>query len=820
MAQGATVGGGGLATLQATWQQAPNGLHSAIAGAKAAAAAAAGGDPTAPSVDVGDISLLGPGLRSAFALLQVLVQTISALALGYLCVRYGAIDVQRGDMQAIQFFIGRIALPLLVFRIVATSSIGSVDLGVVAACSLGKVAVYILTFGMTFCAYRSKDPFGRRILTSAVFGFFTTASNDLAIGFPVINAIYGDDMAVYLAANVLVFQTLIQPLAMVMFEIGHALSQGSERPSGDDLRDQRRTMVLKLARSIALNPIMLATALGAVYSCCLSWTLVRDGANKMHLPEPIGGIIELWTSPFTMMFLFLNGTSLRSASIALWPAVLVLMKVVVCAYISYGLSHVFVNPDNPKAQALRDFTFFYGTIPAGGAPLIYSQLFDCGVEVIAASSILCLILAGPIEFMTALFLGTANAPVNYQDVRAVLHACAQASALCSGTFVLFMVLGWWGGSFASRAIGVFGVVTLIYELWTLLMMSSEAQCTAPGHGLFLYRFLQNVCYILVVYIEYHLGTRWHEGRRVRSHVVTLVVLAAALLVTYVVPAGNGGHEMCSLHLDKEPAMYLIAWNVALCLLICGLAVRGRLLKQRVGGLLPARLPKTNRRPSALSLPLLGAGPPPRLLEAGGAPTGGAASPDAATLHLVEDSPPAAVQRRRASEASSVASGSPRWDSSAEEGQGEQSTASQEALHGVGGDGVAVATCLVVLQGLRSVMGAINCSGQALTRDRDGNHQGFTPMLILEVILEHGQGCFLLLAVIFQPGVLAATGQLLRGMGASGCCQGYWQEAIVEVADHCSPVRQLRSPILAEFASLRGVPSFGGADSVKEALSVA
>mmetsp|Transcript_11960 Transcript_11960/g.26699 ORF Transcript_11960/g.26699 Transcript_11960/m.26699 type:complete len:726 (+) Transcript_11960:68-2245(+) len=654
--------------------------------AAAMAAAALGSD--AASGPVG-------GLRSAMALLDVLAQTFSALGLGYTCVRFGFVDVQRGDLQAVQFFIGRIALPILVFRIIATGDIKDVDIGVIIACSLGKMAVYALTFIMTFCAYKNREPIGQKLLTATIFGFFTTASNDLAIGYPVVKALYGESMDVYLTTNVLVFQTLIQPLAIVLFEVGQALSRNApargrarsesgmtRTPSSGHLRSSSLRTMVSATKAITLNPILIATISGAIYALAFGYTLTRDDEGRLHLPSPLDGIVTLWTSPFTMMFLFLNGTALRSASIALWPAVLVLMKVVVCSYISYALSYVFVDPDKHNSQVLKDFTFFYGTIPSGGAPLIYAQLFNCGVDVVASASLFGVVLAGPIEFVTALFLGTLTGPVNPQELQAIQLGTARASTLCSAVFVAFLILGWWGGSFSSRAVGVYGVIVLLYSAWSISIMTE--QLCHWDLAMFLFRFLQNVCIFMVVYLEYHLGTRWQEGRRARSKVVGVVVISMAVIPALIVTYPNSFHIMCAKKPTDAQSYMLLAWNITLSAMIVGLAVRGVLMKQR-----------HQAASEGLSQPFVAErgerGPSDYSIEEGSSPRGA------------------------------------------------------RALQGSKG----VATTLVVLQFVRLLMQVIDTLAVDIQR-----RIRFEPMLILEIILEHGQGCFLLLATILQPTILA------------------------------------------------------------------
>eukprot|EP00928_Gymnodinium_smaydae_P039852 TRINITY_DN27136_c0_g1_i1.p1 TRINITY_DN27136_c0_g1~~TRINITY_DN27136_c0_g1_i1.p1 ORF type:complete len:727 (-),score=128.15 TRINITY_DN27136_c0_g1_i1:99-2279(-) len=694
-------------------------------------------------------------LHAVYALAQVLLQTISALGLGFLSVGFGFVDEKRGDLQGMHFFIGRIALPLIVFRIIATGHLADVHFGVIAACNLGKVTVLLLTFFATYLGYRTRNSVGDRILTASVFGFFTTASNDLAIGFPVVHAVYGEEMVVYIAANVLIFQTVIQPAVMIAFEIGEAVraqSLQSTIPSSVSLssltpttmgamRSQRSWWMLlrRIAKAIAFNPILIATAAGSVYAALWGSHLQTSADGRRSLPNPLEGILTLWTSPFTMMFLFLNGASLKNARLALWPAALVLMKVVACSYISYGLSYVLVGDSSDNAQQLRDFVFFYGTIPAGGAPLIYAQVFDCGADVIASASLFCLVLAGPIELTTTLYLGTVSGKVNYQDVHMVLREAARVGVSCSGLFIMVIAIGWWGGSFASRAVGVYGVVSFLFEVWTIFMLRELSWTCSSPTVLFVFRFLQNYCYFLVIYIEYHLGRRSRGGWRERVALMLPVVAALAVVPTWLQTYNNTFHELCGLEPTGAQATSLVAWNVGLLVLILTLAIRARIRKRR-------GLPKND----SLLVPLFPVAPGDGDLDD----------------HV--------IQRR-------VAVDAPLTGESARTPSLElrSSPASDGGGAAVDCDGVGVATTLVVVQTVRCLMDIINSVGTL--RSHSGSF-GFEPMIIMSTCLEHGQGCIVLLAVLLQPRSLARLRTLLERLGA---LLGWTTE--VAVFDPMSPV---------------------------------
>ncbi|OLQ03082.1 hypothetical protein AK812_SmicGene14017 [Symbiodinium microadriaticum] len=129
------------------------------------------------------------------------------------------------------------AFPLLIFNTIATAELGSLDLGVIGACSLAKVLVLGITWLLTYCAFRPERSHGQRILTSSVFAFFAIASDDFAIGFPVIDALYGKvlNMGIYIAGNALVGSFVFVPVTMAALAVGGVLkkseAEGSKKAS-------------------------------------------------------------------------------------------------------------------------------------------------------------------------------------------------------------------------------------------------------------------------------------------------------------------------------------------------------------------------------------------------------------------------------------------------------------------------------------------------------------------------------------------------------------------------------------------------------------
>ena len=160
-------------------------------------------------------------------LFNALLVTMLAILTGLFSVRLQLIKPEDGDLKGMGFFIGSIAFPLLIFNTVATANIGAIDLGVIGACSLGKLFVLILTWLLTFVAYLPKRSRGTTDFDcSSLLPFFSVCSDDFAIGFPVIDALYSEeDMSIYITGNALVGSFIFVPLTIIGLAVGGALKR-------------------------------------------------------------------------------------------------------------------------------------------------------------------------------------------------------------------------------------------------------------------------------------------------------------------------------------------------------------------------------------------------------------------------------------------------------------------------------------------------------------------------------------------------------------------------------------------------------------------
>ena len=536
-------------------------------------------------------------------LFNALLVTMLAILTGLFSVRLQLIKPEDGDLKGMGFFIGSIAFPLLIFNTVATANIGAIDLGVIGACSLGKLFVLILTWLLTFVAYLPKRSRGQRILTAAVFAFFSVCSDDFAIGFPVIDALYSEeDMSIYITGNALVGSFIFVPLTIIGLAVGGALKGTGESPDGLGCCRITRSILYDLAT----NPVLVMTCVGLLLKSILSST---SGTSADKLPHPFSDFIDLFTAPFGMSALFLTGTSLRSPRVAVWAVGLVLMKVIVCAYLSYAFGTLLI----PESRQLRDFTFFYGAIPTGSPPIVFAAQFDPdSAQLIATAVLFGLIVAGPVMFVTAYSLPEEGYAAT-QILRQVQASTDASSIFCGLAFVSCLLIlgrGWCFQCPPKLLLAFYGLVLLVYAVVSLMLnpilspysceLYSKMELRTPL--VLTFSWLQNTASIMLLLLQSMLvyGPATSKQRPILGLSMAGACFVFALLPS-LLATPNTINEICGTAGTRNVSLSLtFAWSCLQLALALFLAVDGlcRARRRLKAGSERDDVPGTNLHPIA------------------------------------------------------------------------------------------------------------------------------------------------------------------------------------------------------------------------------
>lgn len=175
---------------------------------------------------------------------------------------------------------------------------------------------------------------------SGILAIFCTQSNDFAIGFPIVDALYSKthpEYAAYIYLMAPISLAILNPIGYVMMEITNLQKKNKEQtplssptrcPQVTDGHARRKLLrgkclvVIHTLRSIFMNPILLMTLLGV-----LSRLIFTNG-----LPVVFSSLLKVLGNSFAGSALFLLGVRMvgknnqTSPSGFLLPTVLIIVK--------------------------------------------------------------------------------------------------------------------------------------------------------------------------------------------------------------------------------------------------------------------------------------------------------------------------------------------------------------------------------------------------------------------------------------------------------------------------------------------------------------
>merc|ERR1719285_1541853 len=313
-------------------------------------------------------------------LYPALVQCFGIIFLGFIAGKFNFIS----DIEArgLSTFVGTFSLPALIFISLCQLDFTSVNWVFLGAITLAKSTVFFLVLLVGLFVHRPADP-----SRSALYAIFCTQSNDFALGFPVLNAIYGPNfpeypMYLYLLSPVSL--ALLNPIGFVLMEIAK-----------------------KVVTGILKNPLVTMTILGIIGN------LLFHGS----MPNIIHDFMVTLGSAFSSSALFLLGLRMVSQSAnkteakvsLLTPFILIVMKSLVLPIIAReAVSQFGAGATANETLDLSNYAFLYGTIPTAPSVFVYATNYGVVPDTIARTITASTFIAAPLMFVTAKLLTLMN----------------------------------------------------------------------------------------------------------------------------------------------------------------------------------------------------------------------------------------------------------------------------------------------------------------------------------------------------------------------------------------------------------------------------
>lgn len=184
-------------------------------------------------------------------ILSIVLPVFALIGIGYAAARFGLLDAKIGD--ALGQFIYVIAIPVLIFRTLATSSLGDVSPWGLWISYFTGVAV-VWTIGMLTVRHL----FGREARAGVIAGISAGFANTVLVGIPLITAIYGDEGLVPLFVLISIHLPVLTVVCAVLMERAAVLDGTQEaKPLGE--------LLIGIARNLATNPIVIGIIAGGAW---------------------------------------------------------------------------------------------------------------------------------------------------------------------------------------------------------------------------------------------------------------------------------------------------------------------------------------------------------------------------------------------------------------------------------------------------------------------------------------------------------------------------------------------------------------------------
>ena len=356
------------------------------------------------------------------ALSQALAVTFFIMGLGYFSGVTGF--VPRTANKGIGPLIGKVCLPLLIFRSVAKLDLSSVEWGIVGCCAMVKVCCFCL--GAVLACLTRRTGADARPGDSAtqigIFGGFCINSNDFALGLAVIQSLYppsstpGVDLPALTFVVVGVHLCVTNIPGFVFLEMGKTFrlnAVAKAKKGGSSASVTGCGMAKIVGFSLAKNPLIISTFVGLVYA--LARPVVPDDTTEhKNIPPLLDKMLKTGGSAFTMSALFLGGMGvvgkfglLRGKRLVL-PMSLSLIKVLVAPVLGFFVTRAMYE-GHVHGDLFSRYVFIYSSMPTAGSIVVFAQAYDFHLQdMISGAALLVTIVFVPIMFTVSTLLVGGN----------------------------------------------------------------------------------------------------------------------------------------------------------------------------------------------------------------------------------------------------------------------------------------------------------------------------------------------------------------------------------------------------------------------------
>ncbi|KAK7168610.1 hypothetical protein R3I93_004817 [Phoxinus phoxinus] len=348
--------------------------------------------PVNISIFSGDGSDPVPPSMSIDKLLPALLECFGIILCGYVAGRTNIIPSTQA--KGLGSFVSKFALPALLFKNMVLLDFGDVIWPFFFSILVAKVSVFFFVCVLTLLVANRESRFSK----AGLFSIFATQSNDFALGFPIVEALYRNTHPEYLQ-----YIYLVAPVSlMVLNPLGFAFCEVQRWRNGE-LHQQSKLRVLGLVvLQVVKNPIVFMVVIGLISHFLLG----------QKIPPFMEEFVDGLANSFGGAALFYLGLSMvgqlkkltRSTVVAL--ILLITAKLLMMPLICRGMVEVLDcgTRSSLNHTSLSNYAFLYGVFPTAPSVAIYAAQYNMELEVVTSGMVIGTFLSAPIMYVSAWLL--------------------------------------------------------------------------------------------------------------------------------------------------------------------------------------------------------------------------------------------------------------------------------------------------------------------------------------------------------------------------------------------------------------------------------
>ncbi|KAF2359702.1 Membrane transport protein [Trinorchestia longiramus] len=365
------------------------------------------------------------------------LQCFAIILCGYVAGRSNIIS--QTEARGLNTFVSYFSLPALIFLSLSRLNFSCVNWLFLCAICLAKTTVFALVAIITLLVHRPTD-----FSKAGLYAIFCTQSNDFALGYPIVEALYGvshPDFPSYLYLLAPISLVFLNPLGFILMEVGKNIqatrsstrqqtlhssssadgdnvnstsdnasmtSASSDRPDNPVVppESRRKPSVLKkfqfltkTLKGIVLNPVVTMSILGILFN-----TLFGG-----RMPQLFENILEVLGQAFSASALFALGVrmvgqvaSLRGSSLVV-PGILITVKTLMLPLVCREFVSL-LKPGGDAANTTKDYSnygFLYGTFPTAPSVFVFASHYNVQPDLMASSMVAVTFLSAPLMLVSA-----------------------------------------------------------------------------------------------------------------------------------------------------------------------------------------------------------------------------------------------------------------------------------------------------------------------------------------------------------------------------------------------------------------------------------